>query len=360
MVAALKFLLKFLRKLFCKLWGFIPRCFNFKSWALILAFLARKFGLWRTWNKGKGTLRRSEQAEQTFPGTGALTGVRLDEGQDQAIACSAIPASARHPIQQDSLTVPAQLASSSKATHPGPANLTERHKRDHPQDYPPLEFDAGMHSNRSCASIQSGASDRLSRIIQSQSHESLHSSLGQPKENLKADQVVDVHVHCRAESSASVVVELENPSTALLPRSELVGSPNVHSSPASKSRTLNLPEESPQITPTAPLILDLNLPDHRRLQMIKSNDIPRYSKQFTVPRERRNYDINPLTTKFPHVPENRDNGVEKGTPEADCTPWKAATHPDGALYFFNEERVRALEPLQVSSCDQPTVEEVVH
>jgi hypothetical protein len=26
--------------------------------------------------------------------------------------------------------------------------------------------------------------------------------------------------------------------------------------------------------------------------------------------------------------------------ERDCSPWKAATHPDGALYFYDLERVR--------------------
>ncbi|KAF8258777.1 hypothetical protein EI94DRAFT_1097432 [Lactarius quietus] len=307
MAAALEFLLNFLRNLLWKLRGFIPRCFNFKSWALILAFLARKFGLWNPWNNGKGRFRRSEQAEHSLPGTGALAGVRLDEGQDQAIACSTIPPSARPLVV---------AAPSFQASHAGPANLTARPQHDHPQAYPPLAFDAGMHSNHSCASIQSRASDRLS-IIQSQSYESLHSSLGKPKGNPKASHrqfgsgpstdrlegSSNVHASsgitgiysCRwAESSASVVVEVENPSTESFPRSELVdsptpeesysiGSPTLHSSPASKP--LNLPEESPQFTPTPSLILDLILPEHRILQMINSEQVPRYTKGVTTPRE---------------------------------------------------------------------------
>jgi hypothetical protein len=36
---------------------------------------------------------------------------------------------------------------------------------------------------------------------------------------------------------------------------------------------------------------------------------------------------------------------EQGSPEADCTPWIAATHPDGALYFYHEDRVSALATL---------------
>jgi hypothetical protein len=31
---------------------------------------------------------------------------------------------------------------------------------------------------------------------------------------------------------------------------------------------------------------------------------------------------------------------EPSGPEHDCTPWKPATHPDGGLYFYDEERVR--------------------
>jgi hypothetical protein len=272
MAAALEFLLNVLRNLLCKLRGFIPRCFNFKSWALILAFLARKFGLWHPWNNGKCTLRRTEQCEHSFPGTGALTRVRLDVGQDKAIACSTIPLSV--PGREDPLAVAAQLAPSF-TTHAGPANLTAKPQHDHPQAYPPLPFDAGMHSNHSCTSIQSRASDRLSRIIQSQSCESLHSSLGQPKGNPKAAHrqfgsspstdrlegpshlhassgITGVHGHRWVESSASVRVRVERPSTEWLPRSELVdspsseepysmGSPTVYSSPASKP--FNLAEE---------------------------------------------------------------------------------------------------------------------
>ncbi len=33
--------------------------------------------------------------------------------------------------------------------------------------------------------------------------------------------------------------------------------------------------------------------------------------------------------------------LEQGTLDEDCAPWVSATHPDGALYFFDQDRVRA-------------------
>jgi hypothetical protein len=41
---------------------------------------------------------------------------------------------------------------------------------------------------------------------------------------------------------------------------------------------------------------------------------------------------------FPSVPEQIS--LEQGSLKDDCAPWVPATHPDGALYFFDEERVR--------------------
>lgn len=35
----------------------------------------------------------------------------------------------------------------------------------------------------------------------------------------------------------------------------------------------------------------------------------------------------------------------------DCNPWVPATHPDGRLYFFDRERVRALVTLRNISHD---------
>jgi hypothetical protein len=157
------------------------------------------------------------------------------------------------------------------------------------------------------------ASDRLS-ILQSRSSESLHLPHGQQKgspkaahrqfgcgpstENLEGSShphalvnVTGVHGHL-AQSSTSVVVEVENPSTESLPRGQSadsptlqeepysIGSPTLHSSPSSKPS--DLPEESSQHTSTASLISDFELPDGRFLQMIVSEQIPRYTKKITV------------------------------------------------------------------------------
>ena len=46
-------------------------------------------------------------------------------------------------------------------------------------------------------------------------------------------------------------------------------------------------------------------------------------------------------------------GSEKGSSEGDCAPWIPATHPDGALYFFDKGRVRALSPLLYSVVTNP-------
>jgi hypothetical protein len=315
MASVLTFLLKFLCKLPCKLREFISRCFNSKSLALFLAFLGRKFGLWRPRKNGKNTLRRSEQeqAEDSFPGTGALAGpgLRVDVSQDRAIvACSSIPASARHPSQPDPSVAP-----SSAGTPPVPASLTAKPQHEHPQTYPMSVFFAGVHSNRSLSSMSiHSACDRLS-ILQSRSSESLHLPHGQQKgspkaahrqfgcgpstENLEGSShphalvnVTGVHGHYGGQSSTTVAVQIENPSTESLPRSQSadpptlqeesysIGSPTLYSSPSSKPS--NLPEESSQPTPTASLISDFELPEGRFLQMIVSEQVPRYTKSVTV------------------------------------------------------------------------------
>lgn len=33
--------------------------------------------------------------------------------------------------------------------------------------------------------------------------------------------------------------------------------------------------------------------------------------------------------------------AEQSVLDQDCSPWMPATHPDGALYFYDQERVRA-------------------
>ena len=50
---------------------------------------------------------------------------------------------------------------------------------------------------------------------------------------------------------------------------------------------------------------------------------------------------------------SHQTGLEQGSHLEDCAPWVPATHPDGALYFFDEERVRLLVPLRLSIVANP-------
>ena len=45
------------------------------------------------------------------------------------------------------------------------------------------------------------------------------------------------------------------------------------------------------------------------------------------------------------------NGFKQDSFQQDCGPWIPATHPDGALYFYDEERVRISMITQVLSDD---------
>ena len=290
MSTLLKFLLNFLCKLPCKLVhltkGFIRRCFDSKSWAPFIAFLGHLLTILRLRRNGK-TFRRAQQTDYSVPGTGVGSDVR------QEIACTRLPGSVRRPGPL------AGAASGSGAA---------RSQHGQPMAYPSSMFNAG--STSSCiGSVFSHPSNRFS-IIQSHDPASLHPLL-HPKGNLKAahrqfgggpstDHLeitphphmsvnpTSVHGHHGGQSSMSVALQIENLSTESLPRSQLqtlheepfsIGTPNIHISP---SLFPNLPERSPQLTPTASLIFDLELPEGRFLRMLTSEQVPRYTKYVTV------------------------------------------------------------------------------
>ena len=319
MAPVLTFLLNLLCRLPCKLRGFVSRCFNFKSWTLFLAFLGRRLGLWRPWKSGKNKFRRSEQekAGHSFPGTGGFGGgeVRVDVSRDPAIvACSSIPASARHPSSSQADLSVLRLSAATPPP-PGPASLTANPQHEHPQAYPLSVLGVGLHANRSWSSLsahsRASASDRLS-IIQSRSYESLQ-SLGQKKQGPKAahrqfgcgpstdnlsshshtsTNLISGHGHDLTRSSVNVIVKIQNPSNESLPHNQSTGSPapqeepysigssTLYSSPSSKPS--NLREQSPEPTLTTSLVPDFELPEGRFLQMITSEQVPRYTKNVTV------------------------------------------------------------------------------
>ncbi|KAH8987914.1 hypothetical protein EDB92DRAFT_1104548 [Lactarius akahatsu] len=149
----------------------------------------------------------------------------------------------------------------------------------------------------------------------------------------------------RRDSSTSVVVGVVNPSTDSLPAPPriltdgppLTEEPYTIDSPTdhlSVPDTLDLREELLQYSPTSSsssATSDFDPPAGRSLQLITPEQVPRYTKDVTVPRESTYYEIPPLTRTFPHI-SHRTGHLE------DCAHWVPATHPDGALYFFDQER----------------------
>ncbi|KAI0277909.1 hypothetical protein BGY98DRAFT_934068 [Russula aff. rugulosa BPL654] len=121
-------------------------------------------------------------------------------------------------------------------------------------------------------------------------------------------------------SSTSIVANVQNPSTESLPM-------DPHDEPVP-----GLPTSSSAAT------LDYYLPEGRFVQLINSEQIPRYTKVPSCkPRMEIPYDVKPLTTTFPYFPES--NGFEQDQMnQPDCSPWVPATHPEGALYFYDQER----------------------
>jgi hypothetical protein len=135
--------------------------------------------------------------------------------------------------------------------------------------------------------------------------------------------------HHRKHSATSLVVDIENPSTDSLPRSFFADRPLLTEEPYSISSPGDNPppvadapdarEGSPQHSPIASFpsaASDLELPEGRFLQLINSEQVPRYTKEVTVqvdylttsikiiksfcrPRERTFYEIPRLTTSFP-------------------------------------------------------------
>ncbi|KAI9458584.1 hypothetical protein BJY52DRAFT_412493 [Lactarius psammicola] len=157
-----------------------------------------------------------------------------------------------------------------------------------------------------------------------------------------------LHGNRRRQSSTSVIVGIVNPSTDSLPlspstnRPPLTDEPYTISSPIDHSFTVaHAPDarEGSTNSPTASspsATSNFELPAGRFLQLINSEQVPRYTKDVTVPRDRTFYEIPPLTRSFPHISEQMS--LEQGSLKEDCAPWVPATHPDGALYFFDRDR----------------------
>jgi hypothetical protein len=384
MATVLRKILDFLRRLRVTR-GFIHQ--SFRRWALVLAFLGRRLGVWCPGNHGKwGTFRKAEQTERLFPGTGP--GAHL-HSMEYVIAASYAPASASHPSLQ-----------AASITPPAPTNLTAEPHQDHA--YLASVFDTRIRRNRSSANLSghSRASDRLS-IARTYSRESLHAPASHPTRfpkaphrqfgsgpspspsrerpsrspsptnrvrhplphleiditNLRPQTHVDgrhspvtppsvaSHAHAplsppslhghrtgRRQSSTSMVVGVVNPSTDSLSLSPSVDrlpralteepytiGPSTTGNSSPVSDALDARAGSLQYGPTASSLStasNLDLPKDHILQLIHSEQVPRYTKDATLqvnfyydyhciksfcshrPRERTHYEIPRLTTTF--------------------------------------------------------------
>ncbi|KAI0248228.1 hypothetical protein BJV78DRAFT_826291 [Lactifluus subvellereus] len=165
------------------------------------------------------------------------------------------------------------------------------------------------------------------------------------------------HSSRRRRSSGSVAVNIQNPSTESLASSSsplpltneplAIGIPTAHSSPISIAPEIH--EGSPQPSPTASSVIsEFFLPEGRFLQLIHSDQVPRYLKETTIPRDETSYYVKPLTTVFPYFEFEEQN------------PWRPATHPDGALYFFDPERRLFTDTNMHDALLRDEIEELYH
>ncbi|KAH9981642.1 hypothetical protein BJV74DRAFT_887437 [Russula compacta] len=186
------------------------------------------------------------------------------------------------------------------------------------------------------------AGDRVSPTVIPRSLAASPSSLSCTHEPLSPPPIPEQ----RTGSSTSMVLDLriQNPSTDSLritPSTNpqiLVEEPMAMDLPAYSSPvsfTMEHLETASQFTVSS-ATSDFLLPEGRFVQLIISDQIPRYTKDIKISREGKMNHIKPLTTTFPYSLELKD--LEQTSWEQDCRPWIPATHPDGALYFYDLKR----------------------
>ena len=314
-------ILKLFRDILSKLGssrGFFHRFF--RHWALFLAFLGRRLGVWRLWDDRKrGAFPKAKQAERSYPSTESS----LDSREHAIFAASSIPESASHPSLRD---------------------ITDMWSTG-------STIGVGIYSNRSSVanlSTHSRASDRLS-IILSHSRGSSHAPIGQtirfhraphrqfgrgpspspsrerpsrsPSPTSRIHQLPRLEIdftnlhpptyvgdrdspppaaypdepvilHERRRSTTSVVVGVETPSTESLPLSPsanqqpLLEEPYAMPSPIYPTYPVadageGSPNHSP-ISSSPSTTFNLDLPEGRFLQLINSEEVPRYTKEVMV------------------------------------------------------------------------------
>jgi hypothetical protein len=357
----LKVFLKFLCKLrFTR--GFIH--YFSKRWALLLAFLGRRFSLWHPRNDGKGgtvTFRKTEQTGRSFRGPRTQF-----ESRERVLAASYVPAQ-HHVLGASRQPQPGTPnAACAPAAHlvaepdhgdwayPTSSGGTDSQQGGHPSQY--LRAAGGYLGHGQYASP---SSERLSRSPSPRDHSPLlpppslaHAPSSTPSNPGRSGRLSTTTAVVGVKGSSTESLHL-HPLTSPPPLTGepyVIASSTTHSSPISDA--LHLCEGPPQLsTRTSITLSNTNLPCGYSVKPMNPDQVPRYTMNITVqvlvddiisifkclhllvrPRKRPDYEIQPLTTTF---------HPEQGPPE-NCAPWVSATHPDGALYFFDPARVRAL------------------
>ncbi|KAH8982871.1 hypothetical protein EDB92DRAFT_1952019 [Lactarius akahatsu] len=327
---------------------FIRRC------ALLLAFLGRRLGILRLWDDRKrpGTFPKAEQAKRSSPSTGTS----LDPRRHVIVAASSVPAEASHASLRDV---------SGAIQHPQRAASGTTPPSDQDHAKPSSESVCDSRIRRRSTDSGSSAQSRSSlRIIRTRSRESMNapagptrvsrapgnqfgrgSSASSSRESSRPPSptdrgrqlypeidVTNLHPPTRADCGSSPI----NP-PSVAPHAD--AQPSVPRFRNRRSSTTSVVVKVMDPSTDSLPASNFDLPYGRFLRLIHSEQVPRYTKDVTVqvkPREETYFKIPRLTTTFLYVSEQM--GLEQGTLKEECTPWVPATHPDGALYFFDQNR----------------------
>ena len=250
-----------------------------RRWALLLAFLRRRFGVWQSQNdrkRGTVTFLKTERAD-----------IRTQFESRKWVAAASVPASALVPRRHQLLnaTRQPQLASVTSSYPPAPAHLTAepRENRAYPTSsethevgQPPQFLQvAGGYLGHGLFGLP--LSERSSGSPSPRDHSPLlSSSLG----NVPSSPTSNPGHHS-GQSSIPVVLNVEGPSFHLSPltRPYAIGSSTTHSSPVSNTPGEVLPQLS---TGTSYTLSNVNLPRDCSVKPMNPDQVPRYTRNITV------------------------------------------------------------------------------
>ena len=294
MVRSLQVILKFL----CKL-RFTRRIIHYflRRWALLLALLGRKLGVWHPWNDGKGdTVTRRKTAR-----AGRSPGTQFESREMALTVASYVPA--QHHVSGSGATGRPQPANSPpNATCTPTAHLTaEPHHRS--RAYPTSSDGTGSHETGQPSQFLRAADGHLGHgLYASPSSERLSRSPSPRDDSALLPPLSPAYVPSsppsnpgrrRRQSMTTAIVGVQVSSTESPYRNSLtnpspltgepyvIGCPTTHSSPISDA--LHLCEGPPQLsTGTSITLLSTNLPSDYSVKPMNPDQVPRYTRNITV------------------------------------------------------------------------------